>query len=93
MPQSDLCVDAQALAASNGQTTPPGTLPFLAKYGRVAGRTGFAGLRHVLERVQTPADAKLVRDINRLTRRAEARLKALAKAEHTKLLSALGISS
>jgi hypothetical protein len=35
---SDLCADATAFAASNAQTTPPGTLQWLATFGALATR-------------------------------------------------------
>lgn len=91
---SDVCADAQALAASNAQTTPPGTLKWLAIYSRdekPAAATGLAFVR-LLNRFRTPADLPEIAAINRLSARAQSAITALLAAEAPKLLSALGIS-
>jgi len=90
---SDICADAQALAANNAQATPPGTLSFLAGYGRAAKGAGFGALTTALSRFQRPSDHRLVSEVNRLNRRVVRAGRSLVQTEGTKLLRALGISA
>jgi hypothetical protein len=91
---SDLCDDAKALAASNAQVTPPGTLNWLASFGRngTAAQNSTKAFLAVLGRYETPADASLINANNRLVKHAESALKSLLTTEVPKLLSALGLS-
>lgn len=90
---SDICADAQALAANNAQATPPGTLSFLASYGRAAKGAGFGALTSALSRFQRRSDHRLVSEVNRLNRRVIKAGRNLVQVEGTKLLRALGISA
>jgi hypothetical protein len=92
---SDVCADARALAASNAQVTPPGTLRFLATVGRVssAARAGGSAFETILARFQTAADRPVIDGINRLKHRLTSALRAFATAEVGKVLSALGLSA
>jgi hypothetical protein len=90
---SDICANAQALAANNAQATPPGTLSFLASYGRAAKGAGFGALTTALSRFQRRSDHRLVSEVNRLNRRVVKAGRSLVQAEGTKLLRALGISA
>lgn len=91
---SDLCADAQALAASDTQTTPPGTLQWVATYGRDANRAAAANAAFIktLTRFESPADMPVAAAINRLGARLRSAIKAVFTAEAPKLLSALGIA-
>ena len=90
---SNLCADARALAA-NAQTTPAGTLQFLATVGRLAKSSlGPTALVKTIRRYETPADRPLAVAVARGDKRLVAALKALVVAELPKLLSALGLSS
>ena len=91
---SDVCADAGALVTSDGQTTPPGTLRWLASYARAerpAAATDQAFVR-ILNRFRSPADLPEIAAINRLSARAQSATESLLTAETPKLLSALGIS-
>ncbi len=91
---SDLCGDAQTLAASAAQATPPGTLQWLASFGRYGTAWGNATSAFIklLERYQTQADGALITEINQLVRRWRSLVDSLATTEVPKLASALGIS-
>jgi hypothetical protein len=91
LPPSDLCTDARAFAAANAQTTPPGTLQFLATFGRLKGAAGLDALYNTIQRFVTPADNRLVDANNRLLDRATAAARALEAAELPKLSSTLGL--
>ncbi|MGN6868190.1 MAG: hypothetical protein ACTHMY_07285 [Solirubrobacteraceae bacterium] len=91
---SDICGDAQALASSNAQVTPRGTLRWLATFSRdVTAKTrGLAAFIKVLESYETSADQSLIKTNNRLVNRLNAATKSLAITEVPKLVSALGLS-
>jgi hypothetical protein len=90
---SSLCADANALATTQGQTTPSGTLQSLAMFGRVSSRMGTeeAALMTVLRRHTSARDAGLVKTIDRLATRLDAAMTTLLTKEMTKLLIALGL--
>jgi len=92
---SDLCGDAQALAASNAQVTPTGTLKRLATFGRTqtAAQNATAAFARVLARYQTQADRSLIEANNRLVNHFNSAVTSLVTAEEAKLLSALGLSA
>jgi hypothetical protein len=90
---SDLCADAQALAATNFQTTPPVTLRFIATAIPATKGAGFTGLTRVLQAFQTRADGHVVDTINRHSRHLNSALHAQRLAEENKLIAALGITS
>jgi len=89
---SSLCADARALAGTNAQTTPPGTLQFLATFGRAFGGSGFFALNKTINRFKTSADASLIRAANSNSKLLVSARAALVKSETPKVLSALGIS-
>ena len=91
---SDLCGDARALAASNAQTTPPGTLNWLATFGRYAtgSQNGGTAFLKLLARYQSPADRSLILANNRLVKQSNSALRSLVTTESRKLFSALGLS-
>jgi len=89
---SNLCVDARALAATNAQTTPPGTLQFLAAFGRAFDASGLLALSKTINRFKTSADARLIRASNSDTKLLIAARAALVASETPKILSALGLS-
>jgi hypothetical protein len=92
LPPSDLCADARVFAGANALSTPPGTLQFLATFGRLGGAAGLKGLYGTIHRFATPADNRLIDANNRLVDRAVAAEKPLAAAEFLKLKSALGLA-
>ena len=90
---SDICRDAKALAA-NPQTTPPGTLRWLAGVVRANDADGRAisAFSNAAARFATPADVPVLNDIMRLSNRVSSAQQALTKTEGRKLLRALGVS-
>jgi hypothetical protein len=90
---SDLCLDAQALAASTAQVTPPGTLQLLATVHRLgsAAAAGTSGFIKILERFQTPAEGHMIAANNRLVGSIESASEKAVEAEGHKLLSVLGL--
>jgi hypothetical protein len=94
LPPSDLCTDARALAASSAQTTPPGTVTWLATYTRIinAQHRGLDGFIRVLERFRTPADRRFVNGINNLAVVLTADQNSFLSAEVPKLGAALGLT-
>jgi hypothetical protein len=93
-PPSDLCTDARALAANSAQTTPPGTVTWLATYTRIinAQHRGLDGFIRVLERFQTAADRRFVNGINNLTVVLTADQNSFLSAEVPKLGATLGLT-
>jgi hypothetical protein len=88
---SDLCADADALAA-NPETTPPGTLQWVATKGNAsrattAGNTAFVKM---LGSFADASDAPVFKDIVAQSKRFVMAYKPLIKAEATKLLATLG---
>jgi hypothetical protein len=94
VPPSDLCTDAQALAASSAQTTPPGTVTWLANDQRIinAQRRGLDGFIGVLKRFQTPADRRFVNGIDNLAVVLTADQNSFLSAEVPKLEASLGLT-
>jgi hypothetical protein len=95
MPTSDLCGDARALVASNGQTKPAGTAQALAAISR-AGKDetkARAAMTRLLGRFSTKADKPVVRVIKKLAKKVTSEENALVLSEVPKLLRALGIVS
>jgi hypothetical protein len=92
---SDLCADARALASSNAQTAPTGTLQWLAGYGQASARLNTASslLVGILTRFATPSDLPAMHAIERLLRRLPASQEAVLNAEVPKLFAALGITT
>jgi hypothetical protein len=89
---SNLCADARALAATNAQTTPPGTLQFLATFGRAFGGSGFFALNKTINRFKTAADGPLIRASNSNQKLLVAARAALVASETPKVLAGLGLS-
>jgi hypothetical protein len=89
---SNLCADARALAATNAQTTPPGTLQFLAAFGRAFHGSGFFALNKTINRFKTAADGRLIRASNSNQKLLVAARAALVASETPKVLAALGLS-
>jgi hypothetical protein len=91
---SDLCSDARALAASNAQATPAGTLTWLAAFGRngTSSRNATSAFLNLLARYQLPTDGSLIIANNRLSNRSNSALKVLVTTEARKLGSGLGLS-
>jgi hypothetical protein len=92
LPPSELCADAHALADVSAQSTPPGTLEFLATYGRASAAGGLVELTDTISRFLTPADDGLISATNRVDDRLKAAERALQVAEVTKLVSAVGLT-
>lgn len=90
---SNLCADARTLAASNAQSTPPGTLQFLAVFGRDFAAVQDSALDTAINRFKTARDASLIRAANRNAPLLIAERKALVTSEGPKVLSVLGLSS
>jgi hypothetical protein len=90
---SNLCADARALAATNAEATPPGTLQFLAAFGRALTGSGLLALNKTVNRFKTSADGPLIRADNSNNKLLEAARAALVASETPKILSALGVSS
>jgi hypothetical protein len=93
-PPSDLCTDARALAASSAQTTPPGTVTWLAAYQRIinAQHRGLDGFIRVLGRFQTPADRRFANGIDNLAVILTADQNSFLSAEVPKLEASLGLT-
>jgi hypothetical protein len=89
---SNLCADAGGLAATNAQTTPAGTLQFLAAFGRAAAASGFSALDKTINRFKTSADGPLIRADNSNNKLLVAAGETLVASEAPKVLSALGLS-
>ena len=92
---SHLCTDLRAFAGSVGQQTPPGTLRWLARTGRVLSdqQDRFTAFAAVLTGFASPADAALLDDIDRTWGRFKAAAKSTVKPELARLLAALGLRS
>ncbi len=88
---SNLCADANALAA-NPQVTPPGTLQWVATLGTASRATtaGNAAFLKMLGRFADASDAPVFKDIAGLPKRFVRAYKPLLKAAATKLLTTLG---
>jgi hypothetical protein len=88
---SDLCTDARALAGSNAQRTPRGTIEWLAKFRSAiaAQQAGSRAFVAVLKRFEVPADKALVASDNRLFRHVVSSLQGVAKVQAGKLLAVL----
>ncbi|HUA03412.1 MAG TPA: hypothetical protein VMB27_05875 [Solirubrobacteraceae bacterium] len=88
---SDVCTDAQALAASGAQTIPPGTAQWVAEFAHdtTAQETASQGFAKVLEGFETPADAAVVSSDNRLLRSLTGKLKGISTSGATTLLNTL----
>lgn len=91
---SHLCSDAKALAASNARRTPPATLRWLARFGRLSSAENARSgpFLAVLQRFQAPDDGSQIDANNRLVGSFMAAFPALIRNETTKLASALGLS-
>lgn len=92
MPASDLCGDARALVASNGQT-PAGTAHALAAISRAgkAETKALAAMTRLLGRFSTRADKPVVRAIKKLANEVNTDDNALVLSDVPKLLVTLGI--
>jgi len=88
---SDVCTDAQALAASGAETIPPGTAQWVAQFRRdaAAQETASQAFAKVLEGFETPADEALVASDNRLLRSLSGTLKRVSTSGATKILNTL----
>jgi hypothetical protein len=91
LPPSDLCADASALAANGGRAVPSGTKTFLKTFQRDASLAGLDGLEEVLVRYRPARDMRLVREVNRLSERADKRLEHVFDREVRKLLKVLAL--
>lgn len=92
LPPSDLCADASALAASNAQSLPPGTAPFVAGYQNTTRRAGLSALKSTLSRYGRKSDRKLRRSVSRLQSEVAGGLVSVARASANRLLQALGLA-
>jgi hypothetical protein len=90
---SDLCADAQALAASNGQSVAPGTAPFNASFARAVSAGGLGAVTGAVKRFHSPGDRATMRAVSKLAKRAKAQLIAAGEAELPKLVATLGLST
>jgi len=90
---SDVCTDAQALAASHAETVPPGATQWIAKFrgAAVAQQSAAQAFGKVLDEFQIPADKSLVASDSGLLRSLSGSLKAVAKSGATKIVHALGL--
>ena len=95
MPHSDLCADANALAASDAQQTPSGTLAWLASFGRASSAVshGAGRFEQLITRFETRADSGTVKSINGLLNRIQHATKTRGQAAVSKLSRTLGLSS
>lgn len=92
---SDLCGDAQALVASSGKTTPPGTTQALAAIAS-ATRTDASdsvAMQKLLDRFATRADVPLAKTIKKLANEVRVGEQTVQGREVPKLLTALGVPS
>ena len=89
LPPSDLCSDARALAA-NPEATPPGTLQFLATFGRVGAGSGLRALVSTMRRFD--ASDPYLGLVGSSNAQLVLEAKALRQSEGPKLLDALGLS-
>jgi hypothetical protein len=92
---SHLCSDLRASVASVGQTTPPGTLHYLARFARVQSvqESRLNAFIAATNQFLSPSDAGLLDDINRASKRYAGSAKALLNPQATRLLTALGLAS
>ena len=92
---SHLCSDLQAFVGSVGQTTPPGTLHYLARFARVQSvqESRLNAFIAATKQFLSPSDAGLVGDINRASKRYAGSAKAILNPQATRLLTALGLAS
>jgi len=90
---SHLCTDLRAFVGSIGQTTPPGTLHWLARVARVesAQASRVAAFGAVLGRFLRPSDVGLLDDTSHAFDRLTAGFKAILGPEVNRLLAALGL--
>ncbi len=90
---SDLCGDARALASTNAQVTPPGTLAFVASAKRdtAAASAGIAAFVKILNRFHTRAEHAKAAATNRLVRKLKSEYTTLSTTELHELLPALGL--
>jgi hypothetical protein len=91
---SDLCADATALAGSNAETTPPGTLQWLATLGRRANRNikASGAFGSLLGTYHSSGDTGTLNDVLKLLKRWESLAPRVLGHELTKLLTALGLT-
>ncbi len=91
---SSLCADARALAAHPG-TVPPGTSAFLAAYlpATELAKQRLAPFLSVLERFQTPREAREIGSIDRLVSQFNATSTTVENADSVKIVAALGLAS
>ena len=92
MQMSDLCADARALVASNGQTTPAGTTHALAAIASAskAASADSVAMQKLLDRFATKADVPLAMAIKKLANEVRAGQRILQEGDVPKLLTALG---
>lgn len=88
---SDLCADASALGASNGQSLPPATSAFLNVFEHDASAAGLGPFKATLKRYRSPGDKKLARTITRLENKADTALENSVNDKVLDLLTALGL--
>jgi hypothetical protein len=91
LPPSDLCADASALAANNGQSLPSGTGFFLTTYEKTARAAGLASLQSSLRRFHSKRDNKLYRTVRRSAIRGGNKLEGVVNSKLRTILGALGL--
>ncbi|HTP22117.1 MAG TPA: hypothetical protein VMJ65_21090 [Solirubrobacteraceae bacterium] len=89
----DVCTDARALVASQGETIPPGTSQWLGKFeGDVLDEADAAqAFGTMLKEFESPADRGLAASDNRLLRSLTRRLQSVETAGATQAVRALGL--
>ena len=92
---SHLCSDLQAFAGSVGQTTPPATLRFLARFARVQSveESRLSAFLAAMKQFLSPSDAGLVDDTNRAGQRYLRGVKPILTSQAARLFTAVGLSS
>ena len=92
---SDLCADATAFADSNAETTPPGTLQWLATFGALGTRNENASgaFGALLGRYHSSKDTGTLKHVLKLLNRWQSTGSRVLTEEATKLGAALGLSS
>jgi hypothetical protein len=90
---SDVCTDAQALAASDAKTLPPRTAQWVAEYQgvAVAQEATARAFANVLERFEIPADRAVVVSDAGLLRSLTGKLHSVANSGATRLVAILGL--
>jgi hypothetical protein len=90
---SDLCADASALSANNGQALPPDTAAFLVAYEQKARAAGLGSFGSALKRFHSKRDAKLYRTVKRSASRGDKKLEGVVNTKVITLLNALGLKT